>query len=332
MDNLTHSLTGLLLARAGLDRLTPRAHWVLLAAANAPDLDVVSAASGALAYLQYHRHGTHSLALLPLMALLGPVVVRVVSRRPLEWRGAYLASLAGVASHLALDWTNIYGVRLLLPFSERWLRLDITSVVDFWIWGALLGAFLWPWLSRLVASEIGSPDKRPGGRRLAMLALAFLALYDASRAALHARAVAVLETRVYGGEPVERAAATPGPANPFSWRGVVETASTWQVHEVNLLAEFDPSRGRVFPKPEPGPALEAARRSHTFREFLRFSQLPAWRVTPAPDPENAQQVEAIDMRFGSPAAPGFMAGALVSDRGEVLKTWFRFGRGEQTGR
>ncbi|MBM3775688.1 MAG: metal-dependent hydrolase, partial [Acidobacteria bacterium] len=80
MDNLTHSLTGLLLARAGLDRLTPRAHWVLLAAANAPDLDVVSAASGALAYLQYHRHGTHSLALLPLMALLGPVVVRVVSR------------------------------------------------------------------------------------------------------------------------------------------------------------------------------------------------------------------------------------------------------------
>ena len=36
-------------------------------------------------------------------------------------------------SHLALDWTNVYGIRLLLPFSGRFLHLDMTDVVDPWI-------------------------------------------------------------------------------------------------------------------------------------------------------------------------------------------------------
>jgi hypothetical protein len=31
------------------------------------------------------------------------------------------------------------------------------------------------------------------------------------------------------------------------------------------------------------------------------------------------------MRFGSPLAPGFMAGAVVDSRLRVLRTWFQFG-------
>jgi hypothetical protein len=42
---------GLALSRAGLNRLTPQATAILLLAANAPDIDVVSAAGGSLAYL-----------------------------------------------------------------------------------------------------------------------------------------------------------------------------------------------------------------------------------------------------------------------------------------
>ena len=41
MDNLTHTLTGVLLARAGLNRLTPRAMLIVIIAANVPDFDVV---------------------------------------------------------------------------------------------------------------------------------------------------------------------------------------------------------------------------------------------------------------------------------------------------
>src|SRR5262249_16948552 len=144
LDNLTHTLTGLALSRAGFNRLTPQATAILLLAANAPDVDVAAAMGGSLIYLKYHRHLTHSLLMAPLMAFLPLLFVRLASRQPMAWRMGYLVSLAGVVSHLALDWTNVYGVRLLLPFSRRWLGLDITPVVDPWIWGALLLAVIAP--------------------------------------------------------------------------------------------------------------------------------------------------------------------------------------------
>ena len=60
------------------------------------------------------------------MALLPLLIVRLVGRRPIEWGTAYLISLIGVASHLALDLTNFYGVRLLLPFSDGG---DVTHII-----------------------------------------------------------------------------------------------------------------------------------------------------------------------------------------------------------
>src|ERR1700683_1706082 len=126
MDPLTHTLTGLFLSRAGLNRWTPRASAILMLAANAPDIDVVSAAGGSLNYLHYHRHLTHSLAAMPVMAMLPVLLVRGVSRKPVHWLGAFFAALIAVGSHLLLDWTNSYGIRLLLPFSGQWLRLDWT--------------------------------------------------------------------------------------------------------------------------------------------------------------------------------------------------------------
>ena len=58
------------MSRAGLDRLTPHASWILLLAANAPDVDIVSAFGGSLTFLHYHRHVTHALVALPVLPLL----------------------------------------------------------------------------------------------------------------------------------------------------------------------------------------------------------------------------------------------------------------------
>src|SRR5439155_27215011 len=114
MDNLTHTAIGLFLARAGLRRLSPYATPMILLAANAPDMDVVSAAGGSLNYLHYHRHLTHSLAALPFLAILAVALVRLIGRKPVNWAGALAAAAIGLASHLLLDWTNIYGIRMLL--------------------------------------------------------------------------------------------------------------------------------------------------------------------------------------------------------------------------
>src|ERR1041384_4515345 len=134
MDNLTHTAVGLFLSRAGLNRTTPLAAPILMLAANAPDIDIVSTAGGSLNYLHYHRHLTHSLAAIPVMAILPVVLVWAVARKPVRWMRAFLAAAIAVGSHLLLDYTNAYGIRLFLPFSAKWLRLDLTPVIDLWIW------------------------------------------------------------------------------------------------------------------------------------------------------------------------------------------------------
>lgn len=327
MDNLTHTAVGLFLGRIGLGRWSPRAMPILLIAANIPDIDVVSAAGGAQNYLTYHRHLTHSLILMPVMALATVAVVRLAGRKPVLWRGAFCAALIAVASHLALDWTNIYGIRLLLPLSSQWLRADTTSVLDPWIWAVLALGLAGPFLARLVGSEIssGSATERNHGRGFAWFALLVVLLYDCGRGILHARAVASLETRMYEGTVPLRVAAMPDALNPLKWRGIVETPGAYVIQDINMAADPVIPRATVFHKPEAEPAMEAARRTAAFRNFLGFSQYPLWRVTPYPAVENGKLVEAFDLRFGTPLAPGFLARAVLDARLQVVESSFQFG-------
>jgi inner membrane protein len=328
MDPLTHSLTGLCMSRAGFKRWCPRATAILLVAANAPDLDLVTAIGGQTSYLHYHRHLTHSLAMIPVMALLALLIVRLFSRGPFAWRRGYIAALAGAATHPLLDWTNIYGIRLLLPFSGEWFRLDITNVFDFCLWAALLLAVLAPLLSGLVSSEIGG--RRGGGRGWAVFGLAFLLLYDGGRFVLHQRAVAVLDSRLYEGSVPARVAAFPGAANPLRWSGLAETREFYALVPVNLDNEFEPSSAQILYKPERNAlntrAESVASRTEPFRVFLDFSQFPYWSFSPVEDPDGGIRVEATDLRFAAPPPDRFVATALIAPDFRVLRAWFGFSR------
>jgi inner membrane protein len=327
MDPLTHTAVGLFLSRAGLKKWTPMATPILLLAANAPDIDIVTAAGGSLNYLHYHRHLTHAVAAMPLMALLPVVLVRIAGRKPVHWMGAFMAALIAVGSHLLLDWTNAYGIRLWLPFSAEWLRLDLNSIVDLWIWGAFLLCIGGPFVGRLVGSEIESRTRRDQnhGRGFAWLALIFVLLYDCGRGVLHARAVAELESRVYQDAAPIRVAAIPGPANPWRWRGLVETHDFYVGADVDLMTEFDPTRAAILRKAVPDAAIEAARKTAVFHEFLSFSEFPLWSVSPAADLENGRLVQAWDLRFGTPMAPAFVASALVDAGMKPVRAWFEWG-------
>jgi inner membrane protein len=328
MDPLTHTATGLFLSRIGLRRWTPLATPILLLAANAPDIDIVTLAGGSANYLHFHRHLTHAFVALPVLAILPVVLVRLIARKPIHWLGAFAAASIAVLMHLLLDLTNIYGIRLLLPFSATWFRLDLTNVVDVWIWGVFLLAVAAPFVGKLVASEIASRDHKPRrhGRGFAWFALAFLLLYNCGRAVLHARALATVEARVYEDQPPARAMAAPDGIDPWNWKGVVETGDFYAVAPLHLGREFDPARAAIFRKPDPDPALDAARRNPTVSRFLEFSQFPFWRVSPAPQPEGAKLVEIFDMRFGTPKDPSFMVSALVSNRLQVIETHLSYGR------
>jgi len=317
MDNLTHTLVGLMLARGGLDRTTPRGAGMMMLAANAPDLDVIAWFGGTVTYLEYHRGYTHGLVAAPILALIPMLLVRA----RFGWR-PYLASLAGVLSHLMLAWTNVYGIRLLLPFSARWPRLDTTDVVDPWIWAILFLAVAAPALTGLVNSEIGErPSARPR-RGWAWFALLALMAYEGGRYAAHDRALAVMGARLYDGKTPWRLTALPNRWNPLLWRGVVEATGFVTNVPVDLTSQFDPTAGRPDYPPSPSPAIETARRVRAFQVLERFDQLPFWKITPVPD---GIRVELIDMRFGTPQRPGLEARATVDASGGVGDVDLGFG-------
>ena len=149
MDNLTHSLVGLAAAKAGLEKLSPGATAVCLLAANAPDADVaILLFADRWTFLHYHRHITHSILGTLLLALLLPlifwagdyVIAKLRGRAPqVRLAGLLLASLVVSATHPFLDWTNNYGVRLLLPWNSKWFYGDLVFIVDPFIW-LLLGS------------------------------------------------------------------------------------------------------------------------------------------------------------------------------------------------
>ncbi len=326
MDNLTHTLVGLALSRAGLSRYSPRAAWTLALAANAPDLDVVSSLFGASAYLDAHRHLTHSLALLPVMALIPPAILRAATRKPVDWTVSLWLSAAGILSHLLLDWLNLYGIRLLLPFSAAWLRLDWTPVLDPWILAVLVLAFAAPALSRLVGSEIGDKSRNANaGRGAAIFALSFLVLYNGGRGLLHTRAVEALESHLYRGEEPLRTAAFPHPLNPFRWRGLVEGGAFYALYDVDVNGRFDPLKGEFYLKDGGQEACRRAASMPAFQSFLRFAQYPVWTLTASGEGDSAVHVQVVDLRFGTPREPGFVATAKVTPDGGVKEARFRFG-------
>jgi inner membrane protein len=124
--------------------MTPLATATLVLGANAPDIDAVVMLYGTYTALAARRgltHGPLAMLLLPFL-VAGAVLLydRVWRRRrsPTAEAARPLAVLGlaaiGVLTHPPLDWMNTYGIRLLMPFSERWFYGDALFIIDPWIW------------------------------------------------------------------------------------------------------------------------------------------------------------------------------------------------------
>ncbi|WP_049762538.1 metal-dependent hydrolase [Erythrobacter litoralis] len=155
MDNLTHSLVGALLGQAGLKKKTGLAMPALIIGANLPDVDAACFfwLEGAehLGFRRGITHGPPALVLLPLIlaALLwgfdrwqASRGNRPEGRRPVSFKWLFLLSFIGCLTHPALDWLNVYGIRLLEPFSSQWFYGDTLFIIDVWLW-ALMGFATW---------------------------------------------------------------------------------------------------------------------------------------------------------------------------------------------
>jgi inner membrane protein len=221
-------------------------------------------------------------------------------------------------------WLSLGGASFLLTATTRWRSVA---------WGALalattlafivlpLGAGLdYPvasralWLACLVALVCAHGLKFAArwGRRVALVALAFVVAYWGALGLLHGRALArAQETAAsYAAqrqETVLRVAAMPSLADPTRWRVLAETDRAVYRFDISLAgrveAEGDAGRGPArFEKPQ-GEAAEMAARAAATDErakiFLGFARFPAVRVE-AQSCAEASLVQFADLRFTEP--------------------------------
>jgi inner membrane protein len=305
MDPVTHALTSIALGRAGLNKLARAATPMLVVSGLLADVDWVTRLGGADAFLRGHRTATHSLVGTAVIATVVAAGFWFAGRLQPKFAVKLFPAVAlcaiGAGTHLLLDLLNGYGVKLLWPFRARWFSWDLAYPVDFWILFFLLAGLLLPELFRLVLEEIGSKPARRGRQRGAIIGLALVALVIGGRAFAHQRAIAMLDSRAYGGQTPLAVAAFPRPSNPLVWDSVVETDNSVMNLEVPLMPgrEFDPELGETHFKPQDSSALKNAIGSPLAIEFLNFARFPLASVQPEGD---GFQVRLRDMRFESELA------------------------------
>lgn len=156
MDNLTHSLVGAVMGQAGLKRTTGLAMPALIIGANLPDVDAACFfwlhGTEHLAFRRGITHGPPALVLLPLV-LAGLLWAfdrwqerrgtRPEGRLPVRFGWLYAMAFIGCLSHPFFDWLNVYGIRLLEPFSSQWFYGDTLFIIDVWLWALLIASVWW---------------------------------------------------------------------------------------------------------------------------------------------------------------------------------------------
>ena len=328
MDNLTHTLYGLALAKTGLHRATPRATLALIVGANFPDVDSASLFWGQLNYLKYHRAITHSFAGVVLGALLLASIIYCVNNLLLKkaqasWWRLFCLGLTGIASHILLDYTNSYGIRPLLPFSGRWYAWDTVFIIDPWILLLLVLGLGLSFLFGLINQEIGArPGGSHGGAVFCLIAvLSYWLLKDFS----HRQAVAELRQGVYStGTPLQ-VAALPKLLDPFGWNGIVETQTAYHKTEVGwtLSPGSYPPGTKVVHKTEQDDIVESAKKGPAARIFLDFARFPWFQIEPS---EEGYIVALRDLRFdvASRRRRGFTCTISLDHQRRLISEDFRF--------
>lgn len=307
------------MARSGFNRKTALATVTMVLAAEAADIDVVWALKGSIAGLQHHRGITHSFVGVPFIAAAVLALVyllhrwrqrrrlitpkRLARELPVRWGFLYFCAVLAALSHLLLDYTTAYGIRLFEPFNFRWYSWDIVFIVEPLMLFALIAGLVVPWFLGLIGSEIGERRTGPRGRVAAIVALLCCVVIWGVRDFQHRRALGAMNSLLYHrAEPV-RVAAYPYMVDPFRWHGVVETGDFFESVPVNSRTPgVSDDEGILYYKPPETPVLEAAKRSYFGRVYLDWAVFPYAHQQQLDEATRAYLVNFEDLRFAYPSS------------------------------
>ena len=234
-------------------------------------------------------------ALPVLLALAGWGIGKLLRPHPVKgtasWRGLLLLAAIGVWSHPLLDLLNVYGIRLLMPFSGHWFKADALFIIDPWMWLVLLGGLV---LGRVRASP------RPSRGALGVFAGYALVMAVLGR---------IGPGIVAGQTGVEaRTMAAPGPLNPLRRQVLRDLGPEYESGELRF--GFPPAyrSGNRIPAGRNDPGAREAAASPDGRWFLRWARFPVFVSEPV---HGGLRVTIQDLRFGRSIRNGSWASISV---------------------
>jgi inner membrane protein len=320
LDNLAHSLAGAALAEAGLKTKTGLATATLVIAANLPDVDALGMLAGEnLAWRRGWTHGPIAMMVLPPL-LVGAMILldrwqgrrgtRPAGRLPVHVGWLFALAYIGWASHPLLDYMNTYGIRLLMPFSERWFYGDTLFIIDVWLWTALA---LGVWLSARRRRRGAAHPGRPALLSL-LVTSGYMIAMGASSIAAERLTRQAAEARGHG--PIRTVVASPVPVNPFRREVVFGTDEAYGFGVLRWTPrpelELEPGLTR---KNMDHTAVADARRVKAVADFLYWSRLPFAKVERRAD---GTIVTIGDARYSKGAAAGQFTRTLRLPTGAAL--------------
>jgi membrane-bound metal-dependent hydrolase YbcI (DUF457 family) len=352
LDNLTHSLFAATIARTPLARAGRGTTAALLLASNAPDIDIVATAGGAVTYLEWHRGPTHGpLGVIGLSVITAALVWwgrrwydarrdrtaagAGASDRPPDASFAMLVaiSLIGIVLHVLMDLPTVYGTRLLSPFNWQWYALDWMPIVDIYL------------LAALGIGLLGRPTPAQARAKAAFVLLLMMTNYGL-RAASHRQALIAApqlfgptlpepcdgpqpartlfetwpqlmpSTRADGRRCLVETAAMPSFTSPFTWRIIARTSNAYEMHDIDLL-------DRRFRDPD-GESASEGESDVPWRLTLRYPNV--W--TPTVETAAGSHVSQVFLGFSR-----FPAARSAVDKNQVTTVRFtdvRFAGGPLT--
>jgi inner membrane protein len=273
LDNVTHTLAGLLMAEAAVQLRSRRdgqvpvswrttAYVISAFGNNLPDLDFVYAGitPRPLGYLLHHRGHTHTVVAAIAFALVTLGIVVAIARRQRfawssgDWGWLFALSVSAPLVHIAMDFSNNYGVHPFWPIDDRWMYGDAVFIIEPFFWAAaipplffaaravgtrlvlaavlVLGIVLcWalsfvPFLSALAVTLLSAATALASRRaappkRIAIGVATSWAIVAIFFAASHAAKAALLSSPVVAERSVDDIIATPLPANPLCFAVLV---------------------------------------------------------------------------------------------------------------
>jgi inner membrane protein len=303
------------MGRAGFNRKSALTTLTMVLAAEAADVDVLWTLKSPVAALQHHRGITHSFVGVPFVAAGVVALVYIIhhirprrpdsakarGKPPVRWGYLYFFALLAALSHLPLDYSTAYGIRLFEPFNYRWYSWDIVYIVDPVIWGVLIAGLALPALFRLINEEVGARSKGPQGRAWAIAALLCYVLIWGFRDYQHRRALNAIDSFTYRGAAPQRVAAYPYMINPFRWHGVLETTDFFETVPVNSIGpEIGNSQARLFYKPEETEVLNVAKSTYFGRVYLDWAVFPYVQRQKLEGETRGYFVDFQDLRYTYP--------------------------------